>query len=84
MRITILCLLFLMVFQVLAVSAATPVLPKGYNAWQKSERKIVTDKKSLFYGIHYIYADKKAMKLIIEHHIQELSKELSQKNKKDI
>jgi hypothetical protein len=35
-------------------------LPKGYTAWIKSERKVVTDKKSLFYGIHYIYADKKA------------------------
>lgn len=41
--------------------AASAVLPKGYTAWQKSERKVVTDKKSLFYGIHYIYADKKAM-----------------------
>lgn len=40
--------------------AASPALPKGYTAWKKSERKIVTDKKSLFYGIHYIYADKKA------------------------
>lgn len=41
--------------------AAAPVLPKGYLKWQKSERKMVTDKGSLFYGIHYIYADKKAM-----------------------
>jgi hypothetical protein len=40
--------------------AATPSLPKGYTSWKKSERKIVTDKSSLFYGIHYIYADKKA------------------------
>lgn len=46
----------------LSVSAASnPPLPKKYTAWQKSERKIVTDKSSLFYGIHYIYADKKAM-----------------------
>lgn len=44
-----------------AVAAAPPALPKGYKNWQKSERKIVTDKSSLFYGIHYIYADKKAM-----------------------
>lgn len=43
------------------VSAAAPTLPRGYSSWQKSERKIVTDKSSLFYGIHYIYADKKAM-----------------------
>lgn len=46
---------------VLSASAAGPALPKGYNAWKKSERKVVTDKSSLFYGIHYIYADKKAM-----------------------
>jgi hypothetical protein len=42
-------------------AASTPPLPKRYTAWQKSERKVVTDKGSLFYGIHYIYADKKAM-----------------------
>jgi hypothetical protein len=47
----------------LTVSAATvPPLPKGYDGWKKSERKLVTDKNSLFYGIHYIYADKKALK----------------------
>ena len=45
----------------LIAAAAGPVMPKGYASWQKSERKIVTDKSSLFYGIHYIYADKKAM-----------------------
>jgi len=41
--------------------AASDAVPKGYTSWQKSERKVVTDKSSLFYGIHYIYADKKAM-----------------------
>lgn len=41
---------------------SAPPLPKKYTSWQKSVRKIDTDKKSLFYGIHYIYADKKAMK----------------------
>jgi Cytochrome P460 len=47
----------------LTVSAATvPSLPKGYDGWKKSERKLVSDKNSLFYGIHYIYADKKALK----------------------
>jgi hypothetical protein len=47
----------------LIVAAATvPPLPKGYDGWKKSERKLVTDKNSLFYGIHYIYADKKALK----------------------
>lgn len=45
----------------LVAAAAAPPLPKGYTHWQKSERKLVTDKSSLFYGIHYIYADKKAM-----------------------
>ena len=45
----------------LAVAAATTPLPKGYTGWKKSERKLVTDKNSLFYGIHYIYADKKAL-----------------------
>lgn len=44
-----------------AISASTPPLPNGYTGWKKSVRKVVTDKKSLFYGIHYIYADKKAM-----------------------
>src|SRR5512139_3872456 len=37
-------------------------LPKGYESWEKSRKKIVEDKKSLFYGVHYIYVDKKAMK----------------------
>ncbi|MFZ3208689.1 MAG: cytochrome P460 family protein [Geobacteraceae bacterium] len=37
-------------------------LPKGYEQWEKSMQKIVTDKKSLFYGIHYIYVNKKALK----------------------
>jgi len=39
-----------------------PPLPKGYKSWKKSVKKIDTNEKSLFYGIHYIYADKKAMK----------------------
>lgn len=46
----------------LAVAAASVSLPKGYEKWQKSKRQIVTDKKSLFYGIHYTYVDAKAMK----------------------
>ena len=37
-------------------------LPKGYEKWEKSKEKVVNDKKSLFYGIHHIYVDKKAMK----------------------
>ncbi|HEY3309892.1 MAG TPA: cytochrome P460 family protein [Desulfuromonadaceae bacterium] len=40
---------------------SVPALPKKYTSWEKSARKLVTDKSSLFYGIHYIYADKKAM-----------------------
>ena len=42
-------------------SAPASPLPKGYHSWQKSERKVVTDKSSLFYGAHYLYADKKAI-----------------------
>jgi hypothetical protein len=37
-------------------------LPKGYEKWEKSKQKVISEKKSLFYGIHYIYVDKKAMK----------------------
>jgi len=51
----------LIVLPALLCSAPSPSLPRGYHSWQKSSRKIVTDKSSLFYGIHYIYADKKAM-----------------------
>jgi hypothetical protein len=55
-----------LVFSVMAcaslVTAADKVsLPKGYEKWEKSRQKIVSDKKSLFYGIHYTYVDKKAM-----------------------
>ncbi len=50
----------LMVVEVFAAASA-PSLPKKYTSWKKSERKIVTDKNSLFYGIHYIYADTKAL-----------------------
>jgi hypothetical protein len=56
-------------FGVLAIVASTSVwgaekntLPKGYQKWEKSGEKIVTDKNSLFYGIHYIYVDGKTMK----------------------
>lgn len=41
-------------------AVTAPALPK-YQSWKKSIRKVVTDKKSLFYGIHYIYADSKAV-----------------------
>ena len=40
------------------VSADT--LPK-YKNWTKSKKKVEADKSSLFYGVHYIYADKKAV-----------------------
>jgi hypothetical protein len=59
--VTLLLVLFLCLIAV-ASEAVSPVLPKGYTAWKKSVRKVVTDKNSLFYGIHYIYADKKAEK----------------------
>lgn len=47
-----------------AAAAAAPPAPKlpAYRTWQKSERKVVTDKQSLFYGIHYLYADARAMR----------------------
>ena len=61
MKSTVVLLSVLSLFFTAAASgAASPVLPKGYSSWKKSERKVVTDKNSLFYGIHYIYADKKA------------------------
>lgn len=52
----------LLLFPIIAAAASVPSLPKGYSSWKKSDRKIETDKSSLFYGIHYIYADKKAVK----------------------
>jgi hypothetical protein len=55
-------LALLVTLPVIVSAASVPSLPKGYTSWQKSDRKLVTDKSSLFYGIHYIYADKKAMK----------------------
>lgn len=61
MKFTVLILsLLVCITAAFTAEAATPVLPKGYATWKKSERKVVTDKSSLFYGIHYIYADKKA------------------------
>lgn len=54
--------MLVLAFSIAAFAASSPVLPKGYLSWQKSERKVVSDKSSLFYGIHYIYADKKAMR----------------------
>ena len=57
----LLSVLFLLLAAV-SSEAASPVLPKGYTAWKKSERKVITDKNSLFYGIHYIYADKRAQR----------------------
>ena len=45
-----------------AGAASKPVLPKGYEKWEKSSEKVVNDKSSPFYGIHYIFVDAKAMK----------------------
>jgi hypothetical protein len=45
-----------------ALGTGAVTLPKGYESWEKSRKKIVEDKKSLFYGVHYLYVDKKAMK----------------------
>ena len=38
------------------------VLPKGYEKWDKSRQKIVSDKKSPYYGIYYIQADRNTLK----------------------
>lgn len=59
-RIVISLVVTLVMFVSSGWSAPAPLLPKGYHAWQKSGRKVVTDKSSLFYGIHYLYADKNA------------------------
>ncbi len=53
------CLTLLPIDHLLAATA--PPLPKGYQNWKKSVRKVDDNKKSIFYGIHYIYADSKAM-----------------------
>lgn len=53
--------MLLLILSSTALAVSSPPLPKGYHSWQKSDRKVVTDKNSLFYGIHYIYADTKAM-----------------------
>lgn len=44
-----------------ATAAEKVTLPKGYEKWKKSTEKVITDKSSLFYGIHHIYVDTKAM-----------------------
>jgi hypothetical protein len=46
----------------ISFAAETVSLPKGYEKWEKSKQKVINDKKSLFYGIHYTYVDKKTMK----------------------
>jgi len=45
-----------------ALAAEKGTLPKGYQKWESSKQQVVTDKKSLFYGIHYTYLDQKALK----------------------
>jgi len=44
-----------------AMAAPKAALPKGYEKWEKSRQLIDNDKKSLFYGIHYIYVNAKAL-----------------------
>lgn len=61
MKKTILMLLCLAIAHPV-LAAPQPALPKNYaTAWKKSVRKVVNDKSSLFYGVHYLYADNKAM-----------------------
>ena len=52
-----------MLFAASTLSAAEKIsLPAGYEKWAKSKAQVVNDKKSLFYGIHYVYVDNKAIK----------------------
>lgn len=44
-----------------AAAAAAVTLPKGYKKWAKSKQQVVTDRKSLFYGIHHTYVNSKAL-----------------------
>lgn len=57
---TLLTVLALTAIATAALAAGKTTLPKGYAKWEKSRQQIVTDKNSLFYGIHYTYVDKKA------------------------
>lgn len=61
-RLTVVVTFVVLLASIAAFAAPSAQLPKGYDSWKKSERKVITDKSSLFYGIHYIYADKKAIK----------------------
>lgn len=45
----------------ISLAASAAALPKGYEKWERSKQQVINDKKSLFYGIHYTYVDKKAM-----------------------
>lgn len=58
----LLTMLVFSTFVSLSVAAESVSLPKGYEKWEKSKQQIINDKKSLFYGIHYTFVDKKAMK----------------------
>jgi hypothetical protein len=61
-KLTSLLVIALLGASCLAVGAAEKVsLPKGYEKWAKSKEKVVTDKNSPFYGIHYLFVDKKAL-----------------------
>lgn len=44
-----------------ALAAERVALPKNYLKWAKSKEKTITDKTSLFYGIHNIYVDQKTL-----------------------
>ncbi|QSV45642.1 cytochrome P460 family protein [Geobacter benzoatilyticus] len=58
---TILAAAVILMAATVATAADKIALPKGYETWPKSSDKIVSDKSSLFYGIHNIYVDKKTM-----------------------
>jgi hypothetical protein len=60
-KLVVTTLFFAILISLVAFAGEKASLPKGYEKWEKSRQIVVTDKKSLFYGIHYTYVDKKAM-----------------------
>lgn len=53
--------ILVLMWATMAAAADGVSLPKGYEKWEKSRDKVISDRGSLFYGIHNIYVDSKAM-----------------------
>ena len=62
MKIILLLITVLAIISVETFAAQGTTVPKGYEKWHKSRARVITDKNSLFYGIHYIYVDNTALK----------------------